>query len=242
MKKLSNHKNDRADGSDCPTDFLKPGKFIDSDDLSIVAFAKRVIGDAPTDTERAIRLYYAVRDEIRYDPYMPWTDEDGFRASVCLERKRGFCVPKAALLAACARAVGIPARIAFADVRNHLCTPRLRKIMGTDTFTHHGIAELWLNGRWIKVTPTFNLELCDRFGVIPLEFDGESDAMLHAYDQEGRKHMEYLCYHGAFADVPAERVKAAMLKTYGRDAGSLGDGSDFAKEAKTSGGDGVVTP
>jgi transglutaminase-like putative cysteine protease len=223
---------EKSGQSDDPRDYMAPGEFVDSDDPGVVAFANRIIGDATTNTEKAIRLYYAVRDEIRYDPYVPWTDEDGLRASVCLERKRGFCIPKAALLAACARAAGNPARVAFADVRNHLCTPRLRKLMGTDTFTHHGIAELWLDGRWIKVTPTFNVELCNRFDVVPLEFDGHSDAMLSAYDREGRRHMEYLCYHGAFVDVPAERIKAAMIATYGHDAGSAGKGRDFAAEAE----------
>lgn len=240
MKKQSIDNDIQGGESSDFADFLKPGKYINSDDPGVVAFAKRVVGAASSDTEKAIKLFYAVRDEIRYDPYISWTDDDSFSASVCLARKRGYCVSKASLLTACARAVGIPARIAFADVRNHLCTPRLRELMGTDTFTYHGITELLLDGHWVKTTPTFNISLCDRFGVAPLEFNGKADAMLHAFDQTGRRHMEYLTFHGAFADVPAERIRAAVVATYGHDAGSRGDGSDFTKEAETSRDDTIV--
>lgn len=241
MKKQSTDKDVLADMSDNPEDFIKPGKFIDSDDPGIIAFANQVISGAHSNTEKAIKLYYAIRDDIRYDPYISWTEDDSYRASTCLERKRGYCVSKASLLTACARAIGIPARIAFADVRNHLCTPRLRKLMGTDTFTYHGITEFWLNNCWVKATPTFNISLCNRFDVTPLEFDGKSDAMLHSFDQQGRKHMEYLNFHGAFADVPVERIRSAILATYGHDAGVLGDGSDFEKEAKKPDGASITT-
>lgn len=212
-------------------EFLMPGNFVDSDHPAIVAYARRVTAGAKTDVEKAKRLYYAVRDEIRYDPYMPWAKDEAYRASTCLLTERGFCIPKAALLAACARAVGVPSRVSFADVRNHLCTPRLRALMGSDVFTYHGITELFLDGNWLKVTPTFNLSLCEKFDVIPLEFDGHSDALFHPYDKAGRRHMEYLRYHPARADVPCEEVKRAMRAAYGQDAGEKGVGGDFASEA-----------
>ena len=70
----------------------------------------------------------------------------------------------------------VPSKVGFADVRNHLCTPRLRALMGSDVFIYHGITELFLDGKWVKATPTFNIGLCERFGVIPLDFDGHADA------------------------------------------------------------------
>jgi len=217
------------------TAFLKPGYFLDSDTASIRNFTEQHIGETKSVIDKAVRLYYAVRDKIVYDPYVAWAEEKSYIASECLAAGRGFCVSKASLLAACGRAAGIPSRIAFADVRNHLCTPRLRALMGTDVFTYHGITEFYLNDRWIKATPTFNLSLCERFGVVPLEFDGREDALLHAFDRAGRRHMEYLRYHGAFDDVPADLVRKAMISAYGRDAGRTAIGGDFAAEARGDG-------
>jgi len=185
--------------------------------------------DAPR--ERAVRLYGAVRDRIRYDPYVSWIDPESYRASSCLISGRGFCISKASLLAAAARASGLPARVAFADVRNHLCTPRLRALMGSDVFTYHGITELYLDGRWLKATPTFNIDLCERFGVVPLEFDGTGDALFHPYDRSGRRHMEYLRYHGAFDEMPYERIRAAMTAAYGEEGAVQRSTGNFAAEA-----------
>lgn len=220
--------------------YLAPGEYIDSDHPRVRAYAERAIAGAEGDPiAAAVRLYYAVRDDILYDPYVAWGRPETYRASACLEAGRGFCVPKASLLAACGRAAGIPTRIAFADVRNHLTTPRLRRYMGgSDVFTYHGITELHLGGRWVKATPTFNLSLCRRFGVVPLDFDGYHDALFHPYDRAGRRHMEYLRYRGAFADVPYREVSAAMYAAYpglyAGDEGASGVGGDFSAEAGTT--------
>jgi transglutaminase-like putative cysteine protease len=123
-------------------------------------------------------------------------------------------VEKALLLAAAARAVGIPSRLRFADVRNHLTTERLRQIMKTDRFIWHGYTEMFLNNRWVKATPTFNLSLCERFDVNPLDFDGVHDAVFHEFDRKGNRHMEYLCDHGHFSDLPYEMILAAFRKHY----------------------------
>jgi transglutaminase-like putative cysteine protease len=218
--------------------FLAPSIFIDSDAPSVRAFAQRSIGDAVDPVERARRLYGAVRDSIIYDPYVDFTRADTFRASACLAAGRGFCIGKAALLAASARVVGIPARVGFADVRNHLATPRLIELMGTDEFIYHGYAALHLDGQWIKATPTFNLSLCERFGVKPLDFDGRSDALFHPFDSSGRRHMEYLRDRGQFADVPLETIQAAFRALYpGLMARAAEDRrGDFAAEAAAARG------
>ena len=218
--------------------YLQPAEFVDSDDAAVIAYAARHCGDAVSARDKAVRLYYAVRDDIRYDPYRDFSDDDTYRASACLAAKRGYCVAKAALLAACARSRGIPARIAFADVRNHLCTPRLRDSMNSDEFIYHGITELYLDGEWVRATPTFNLELCERFGVRPLEFDGRTDALMHPFDSEGRKHMEYLRYHDAHGDVPVEEIKQAFKDAYGWDDAALS--GDFAAEARPRDPDGAA--
>jgi transglutaminase-like putative cysteine protease len=193
------------------------------------------VGDEADPRKRAILLYRAVRDEILYDPYIDYENLDTYRASAVLAAGRGFCVGKAALLAAAARLSGIPARLAFADVRNHLSTPRLLELLETDLFIFHGITELWLAGRWIKATPTFNANLCSRFRIKPLEFDGQADAILHPFDQDGRRHMEYVRERGAYADTPVEEIIPAMRAAYPRLVGGrrgLGQRGDFAREAQ----------
>jgi transglutaminase-like putative cysteine protease len=194
--------------------YLQPTEFIDSNVDNVVAFARRAGGDEPDEGARAVRLYYAVRDEIVYTPYCDFHAPDTFRASGVLAKGAGFCVGKAALLAAVARTSGIPARVGFADVRNHLCTPRLRALIGGDVFYYHGYSELYVEGKWVKATPAFDRTLCERFGVRPLEFNGREHSLFHPYDRAGRRHMEYLRDRGAYADVPMADIIATFERVY----------------------------
>jgi transglutaminase-like putative cysteine protease len=191
---------------------FEPGEFVDSAAPGVVAFARKVCEGAPDSITKAVRLYYAVRDGIVYTPYVDFKTPETFRASACLARGSGFCVAKAALLAAAARASGIPARVGFADVRNHLTTPKLRQLMGSDLFYYHGYTELYLDGKWVKATPAFDRGLCDKFGVRPLEFDGREDSLFHPHDVSGRRHMEYVRDRGPALDVPV----ADILETFNR--------------------------
>ncbi len=194
-------------------EYLQPARFIDSDHPAVVAFSKKY-SKGETTRDRAVSLYYAVRDEIRYNPFQNFTLDDAYRASVCVLRAEHWCVPKAALLAACARAAGIPARVGYADVKNHLTTPQLTQKMGTDLFVFHGYTELFIDDRWVKATPAFNLTLCRKFRVKPLEFDGREDSLFHPFDEDNRRHMEYVRDRGAFADVPADAIRQAFRETY----------------------------
>lgn len=192
---------------------LAPTALIDSDHPAVVAFARaHAIGaDA---RERAVALALAVRDGFRYDPYRVDLSPQGMCASRVLEVGYGWCVPKGALLAAVARAAGIPARVGYADVRNHLSTERMRQAMKTDIFIWHGYADLWIDGRWLKATPAFNIELCERFGLLPLDFDGRSDSIYHAFDRAGNRHMEYVHQRGSFDDMPLAQIVADFRATY----------------------------
>ncbi|MEO8145623.1 MAG: transglutaminase family protein [Betaproteobacteria bacterium] len=193
--------------------FLAPARYIDSAHPAVVEFTARLSAGA-TQRERAVSLYYAVRDAIRYNPFLDFSKDETFRASRCVTAGEGFCIGKAALLAACARADGIPARVGFADVKNHLTTPALRERMGTDLFIYHGYAELLLDGKWVKATPAFNVELCRRFKVKPLEFDGREDSIFHPFDENDRRHMEYLRDRGSHADVPVAEITLAFREAY----------------------------
>ena len=194
-------------------EYLAPGRYIDSGHPAVVKYARAHVKGSG-DVERAVSLYYAVRDGVRYNPFLDFSKDTAFRGSRCLETGEGFCIGKAALLAACARAEGIPARVGFADVKNHLTTPRLAERMGTDLFVYHGYTELWLEGKWVKATPAFNLELCRKFRVKPLEFDGREDSIFHPFDADERRHMEYLRDRGSYADVPVAEIQQAFRKTY----------------------------
>ena len=193
--------------------FLAPGRYIDSDHPAVISFA-RENSAGKDERELAVALYYAVRDQVRYNPFLDFSDEGVYRGSQCLATGEGFCVGKAALLAACARAGGIPARVGFADVKNHLTTPALRARMGTDLFYYHGYTELLLEGKWVKATPAFNLSLCERFRVKPLEFDGREDSIFHPFDADERRHMEYLRDRGTHADVPVEEIVKVFRELY----------------------------
>lgn len=199
---------------DNPAACLRPTRFVDSDSPVVTGYARRAAGDAPDEVERARRLYLAVRDDLRYNPYAIDYRPQAFTASHTLEQGFGFCVTKAAVLAAVARAEGIPARLGFADVRNHLTSPKLRERMGTDVFVFHGYTDLYLGGRWVKATPAFNLSLCERARILPLEFDGENDSIYHPFDVDGRRHMEYLRYRGVHLDVPFEEMMATFAAHY----------------------------
>ena len=144
-------------------EYLKPGRFIDSDHPALVEFAETFRGVSRDPRSQAVSLYYAVRDEIRYNPYAFSRQAETLKASHALQSMESYCVPKANLLAACARHCGIPARIGLADVRNHLATPRLLEMLRSDVFAMHGYTELYLNDRWVKATPAFNLALCQLF-------------------------------------------------------------------------------
>jgi transglutaminase-like putative cysteine protease len=214
-------------------DYLAPTFFLDSDHAAVIAFAKRAAGETPDPVEQARRLYYAVRDGLRYDPYSFSWRAEAYRASDVLRRGLGFCVPKTILLAAAARVLGIPSRLGFADVRNHLNTARLRELMETDVFAYHGYVEMFVEGKWVKSTPAFNIELCQKFRVLPLEFDGRNDSLMHPYDADNRRHMEYLLDRGVFADMPFEMFCKDMLLIYPRLSEVCrrgGLGGDFAAE------------
>lgn len=194
-------------------EYLESGRYVDSGHPAVAAFArKHAAGTEPL--ARAVALYYAVRDGVRYNPFLDFSKEESYQASHCLAAGEGFCVGKAALLAACARADGIPARVGFADVKNHLTTPALRERMGTDLFIYHGYTELFLGEKWVKATPAFNIELCRRFGVKPLEFDGREDSIFHPFDEADRRHMEYVRDRGSHADVPVAEIIQAFREAY----------------------------
>ncbi|MFC1813626.1 transglutaminase-like domain-containing protein [Thermodesulfobacteriota bacterium] len=198
--------------------YLTPTPIIDSDHETIIEYAADTVNGVGNDAvSKAVSLYYAVRDGIWYDPYYPFYLDKHYRASNILKSGRGFCISKVSLLCALGRACGIPSRVGFATVRNHLATKQLLEYLGSDLFVYHGFTEFFLEGKWVKATPAFNIELCTRHKVIPLEFNGREDSIFHAYNTEKKEFMEYIDYHGTYADIPVEKILTEWKKTYGRE-------------------------
>ena len=192
--------------------FLAPAEYVDSSHPRVVRLGRGLTAEAPSSRAAAARIFTFVRD-LRYGA--PDFDRlSSFKASTVIAEGGGYCVPKACAFVALCRAAGVPARLAFADVTNHLATPRTLERMGGGLFAWHGYAEVWLDGRWLKASPTFDAALCARMGVAPLEFDGLRDAHLQAFDTEGRSFMSYDRLHGVFHDVPARFLATEMPRLY----------------------------
>lgn len=195
-------------------EYLEANFFTDSDHPSIVSFAKAHTEVSQDEVAKALSLYIAVRDSFWYNPHQVSIQKADFRASNQITRKEGHCIDKANILAACARVVGIPARLGFANVTNHIATERIEKVLGTNVLVFHGYTELFLNGKWVKATPAFNKALCEKIGVAPLEFDGENDSVFQQYSPSGNKFMEYLHDYGQFAELPFEMMISEWKKYY----------------------------
>jgi transglutaminase-like putative cysteine protease len=169
---------------------------------------------ARTPKDKAVEIYYIVRDNYLYNPYCFVDGFDSFKASYCLKNGEGYCIPKTSLMIALCRKAGIPARLGLADVVNHLATPKLLALLGTEIFSMHGYAELYINGQWVKATPAFNQSLCEKMQTLPLEFNGEEDSVFQSLTGEGEKHMEYLVDWGTFAELPLEFIMMNLEKHY----------------------------
>ncbi|MDY6829599.1 MAG: transglutaminase family protein [Pseudomonadota bacterium] len=230
-----NKSREVENGSSIRREWLAATALIDSDHPRVVAFAQEVTEGLVGDRARGVALYHAVRDRIRYNPYIADMSPEGMKASRVLVDGESFCVPKAILLAAAARALGIPSRLAFADVRNHLTSDKLKRSMrGSDLFVFHGQTLLLLDGHWSKSTPAFNLSLCEKAGILPLEYDGLSDSIFHPFDRAGNRHMEYVNDRGTFDDMPYDEFMGAMRQHYGMQTSSgqpPGGAADFEQDA-----------
>ncbi|MGB0836382.1 MAG: transglutaminase-like domain-containing protein [Psychrobium sp.] len=192
-----------------PNSFLAPTEFLDYESPSVVDFVAKYRGEGDV-FEQALNLYYAVRDKISYNPHHIDLSVAGLCASRCIESRRGWCVNKAVVYAACCRAIGVPAVLGYADVKNHITTPKLRAKMGSDVFYWHSYAKVYLKGHWVKATPAFNQRLCNKFGIYAAEFNGVDDSIFLPFNKAGDKHMEYLNFRGEYEDLPL----ASILDTY----------------------------
>ena len=194
--------------------YLDSSYYFDHEDEAIQALVSEFKKPALSEKEKAIGLYLKVRDQWKYNPYHISLAREKFRASVIAGKSSGNCVEKSILLIACLRAVGIPARLHLGKVKNHLAVERLIEKFGSDELTPHGMVNIGLGKKWLKASPAFNKTLCEKFRVDPLEFDGESNSFLQAYNREGNLFMEYIEDYGHFEDVPLDFMKQNIKEHY----------------------------
>jgi transglutaminase-like putative cysteine protease len=192
--------------------FLTPTPYIDFDNPLVRGKSLELVYGATTQRDKAIRIFYAVRDGIRYTIYGKRSLPEHFRASDVLSAREGYCVQKAILLVALARSVSIPARLRFAAIRNHLMPAELLEKRGTNFFPYHGYTDLLLEGSWVKAAPTFDMVCCQNAGLRPVDFDGAHDALLPSFTLDGRRHIEYVEDRGVFDHVPYDEIMEASLR------------------------------
>lgn len=203
-----------------PAQYLQPGELMDADHPDVIAFSQQ-FAKGESALEKAVSLYYHIRDSFLYDPYQLDLRASKMKASYFITQQRGYCIEKANLLGACARVQGIPSRLGFANVRNHIGTEKFVEYLGTDIMVFHGYTDLYLDGKWVKATPAFNIELCKKLNVAPLEFDGTQDSIFQEFDQEGGRYMDYVHDYGTFAEWPRtlfiEELKKYYPRIFGQD-------------------------
>jgi transglutaminase-like putative cysteine protease len=195
-------------------EYLKPTRFIDFDNTIVQDFALKHSNPDASPKANAVSLYYAVRDSVNYSPWNLIMNPDVISASQTIERGVGYCIEKSLILAAAARFIGIPSRLGFSIVRNHISTKKFVEMLRTDMFVFHGYNEFFLDGKWVKCTPAFNKSLCERFNTLPLEFDGEHDSIFQEFAPNGSKYMEYIHEYGTFADLPYDLFYSELKKHY----------------------------
>ena len=218
-------------------DNLSPTYYYDYESEAIQNLVAEFRTDELSDIEKAIGLYLKVRDGWWYNPYIISLKKEDYRASWLMERTHGHCIDKAIILIAGLRALGIPARINLAKVKNHIAVDRLTELLGTNELTPHGNVTVFLDGKWVKATPAFNKDLCRMISVEPLEFDGENNSIFQPFNSAGTQFMEYLDDYGDFEDFPFDFVIENMKSNYPRVKELFGEDAEVFDFRKIGSGD-----
>jgi len=198
-------------------DYLRPTDTIDCANEAILAKTRELTQGCATPVEKALALFYFVRDDIPYNLYMISVFKEDFTASRILAWGKGYCVQKAVLFSALARAAGIPSRLAFAKIRNHKVPEKVLALAGDNIFPRHGYTQLFLENTWVSVAPTFDKALCEKIGAPVVEWDGRTDATLPSIDLQGHPYIEYVEKFGTHADLPFDWIVEAISKKVGKD-------------------------
>lgn len=194
--------------------YLQPSFYFDFESEPIQKLIAEFNNDKRSDKEKAIEMYAKVRDHWKYDPYTISLLAENYRSSNIAQSPSGNCVEKSILLISCLRGLGMPARLHLGKVKNHIAVERLTEKFGSNELTPHGMVNVQLNGKWLKMSPAFNKSLCERLNVEPLAFDGENNSVLQPFNSAGTRFMEYTDDYGYFDDVPLEFMIDKLKEHY----------------------------
>jgi len=160
-----------------------------------------------------IAWYTYVRDYFLYDPYHLDIRPESLVVSKIIQKRRAWCVEKALVFVAGCRKLGIPARLGFGIVQNHIGADKLEEYLKRKEIVFHGYAEVYLDGKWIKCTPAFDKRICAINKLEPLNWNGEDDSLFQEFSGDN-KFMEYLHFYGEFSEIPFELMHVEMKKYY----------------------------
>ncbi len=199
-------------------DTLKPTFFMDYEHPLIQEKVRELTHGIPEkdDISKAVKLFYFVRDKIKYsvknarESY----NKENWKSSLTLKRGFGFCIPKSILLVSLARAVGIPSKLHYVDIVNHMTSERLKKDMGSNLFIFHGFVELYLNGKWVEANCAFDKELCMRKNFPWVDFNGIKDGLFASTNKDGKPFVEYIKDRGIYNDAPHQKIMQTWAKEY----------------------------
>ena len=194
--------------------YLKPAEFIDSNDEAVKEYAHNVTRGLKYDTEKAVELFYAVRDDFKFDLNHIDLHPSKLKASALVKRGVGTDIEKSNLLAASARAVGIPSRVSFSNLRSNLTSEQLGAVLQSDLLVFHSYAELWMGNHWVKLSPVFNQEACDYLDLPPLDFGIPEEKVFAKHHKSRRKYLKYVHQYGSFPDLPYDLYISELRKYY----------------------------
>jgi len=150
--------------------YLRPTEFCEPDHPEIQKITAEVIEGAETPREAAIKIYLFVRDEIEYGMTK-------IRSSTeVLQSKLGWCWTKPNLQVAMLRAAEIPARYraeSFVPSALSLVMPEESWESFWELEVIHGLAEVYLDGKWIGCDATVDKDLTP--STLRFDWDGEHD-------------------------------------------------------------------
>lgn len=195
--------------------YLQASPSIDCDHPAIIELSERLTRDCNNDSEKAVRLFYYVRDKCHYNMYATTSERAAYRSSSILNSGQGWCLQKAILLASLGRAAAIPSRLILVSIRNHKSPPEAVKLMGSNVFFPHAYNQFYLDGMWVKAAATFDREICERIQVPVVEFDGQHDAVLPSQDLKGQPYIDYLEEFGYYAELPWKMILEKTQQLYG---------------------------
>jgi len=124
---------------------------------TISSVVNRITEGAETEEEKIEKIFYFVRDEIKFG----WIYPQEIPAEEVLKNRKGVCMQKTNLLVAMAREAGLKARFHFMYVNKSALEdflPGYAYKGWVDPFPHT-FPEIYLNGKWVSMEATFDKEL-----------------------------------------------------------------------------------